>query len=162
MKVYRILNNNAKNWWYFKELRKRGQHKEARLKERESILKEIGDIRKASKNGYFAICRITDNLHYFSKGQNSSSSVNAEKHKNRDYQKMIIASGIPTCSTEFLNEDDAYKLLSMPILKFNLDKDENYIRKDGKFSSCSYVTKQTYKKLLTEQFGHKVSFYNWN
>lgn len=47
MGLYHDLNAHAKSWWHHKELRKRGQHKEAREKERKSIRNDIKTIREA-------------------------------------------------------------------------------------------------------------------
>lgn len=49
--LYSLLNQEAKAWWYYKELRERGAHKEARKKERESILGHIKYIRDTLANG---------------------------------------------------------------------------------------------------------------
>lgn len=45
--IYRLLNQNAKNWWYHKDLRKSGDNQEARKRERRSIKDAVRTIRNA-------------------------------------------------------------------------------------------------------------------
>ena len=52
--IYRLLDQDARAWWYFKQLRRRGMRKEARKQERASIRSHVKDIREALANdGYF-------------------------------------------------------------------------------------------------------------
>ena len=158
MKTYSVLNQKAKNWWHFKNLRKRGQIKEARKLERASILKEIEDIRKAKKNGYFSKGRCSSSLNYFE----GNSSSNCGKHDSPEYTQLIIEMGIPTVNTSELDYDGGADLCyRLPMLKWKLEKDENYIKTDGKYSTWCFVTPKTYKRLLIEAFGDKVKFHNW-
>jgi len=46
-KLYRLLNREAKSWWYHRQLRGLGQHAEARRLERASIRHTLEVIRKA-------------------------------------------------------------------------------------------------------------------
>lgn len=157
METYRILNNKAKNWWYFKELRNRGQLSEARKKERESILKEIDCLRSARNKGYLKIARLGSSITY----KKDNCEAYCEKHGSDDYHNMVIDLGIPTIDTSSLSLSEAIDLCNMPLLKYWLTKDEKHIRDNGKLSSMAYVTKDTYRKLITERFGDKVKFYNW-
>jgi hypothetical protein len=51
--IYSLLNNETKNWWYFKDLRKNGKCDLARQKERASILSDIKFLRQVIKHkGY--------------------------------------------------------------------------------------------------------------
>ena len=52
-KLYRILNNQAKVWWYHRHLRKQGLEEEARQREREAILDDVRVLRAALQNGGF-------------------------------------------------------------------------------------------------------------
>lgn len=45
MSLYADLNADAKAWWYHKDLRKAGNHKEARKRERNSILSSVQHLR---------------------------------------------------------------------------------------------------------------------
>lgn len=46
-KLYRLLNKEAKGWWYHRQLRAQGRHEEARRRERASIRHSLEVIRKA-------------------------------------------------------------------------------------------------------------------
>lgn len=45
--IYALLNNEAKAWWYHLELRRKGQHVEARRRERDSIKSKVETLRAA-------------------------------------------------------------------------------------------------------------------
>jgi len=54
--LYRLLNEDAKAWWYFRRLREWGQVAEARAKERESIRRCIEHVREAAwSSGYLVL-----------------------------------------------------------------------------------------------------------
>lgn len=47
--IYKLLNREAKNWWYFRQLRQQGNDKEARKRERQSILNAVKTLRNAKR-----------------------------------------------------------------------------------------------------------------
>ena len=51
--LYRILNEQAKVWWYHRRLREQGLEEEARKREREAILDDVRVLRAALQNGGF-------------------------------------------------------------------------------------------------------------
>jgi len=62
--IFRLLRQHAKGWWYFKDLRSRGRHEEARAKEHKSTRSLIGQLRETIKNsGYLSIGRGGWTLH---------------------------------------------------------------------------------------------------
>jgi hypothetical protein len=62
--IFRLLRFKAKSWWYFKDLRSRGQDQEAREKEHRSLRSNIKSLREAIKNGgYLSIGRGGWTLH---------------------------------------------------------------------------------------------------
>ena len=157
METYKVLNRKAKNWWHYKKLRKMGRIEEARKLERGSILSQVNQLKKTKINGYYTICRIANGLKYFEK----SSSCHAEVHKCKKYDALVISLGIPTIDTSNLSETEAVKLCTkIPMLKWTLNKDEKFIRDNGAYNTWSFVTFKTYKKILIENFGDKVNFYN--
>lgn len=63
--VYSLLNRDAKNWWYFKQLRDQGAISEARCKERGSIKSKIDTLRHCIKSGgYVNVGRGGWSIHY--------------------------------------------------------------------------------------------------
>ena len=156
MQVYKVLNQKAKNWWYYKELRKRGQHEEARKKERETILKEINDLRQAKKNGYFKKGLYGSSL-YFKRG---NTFATCEKHQCEKYEKLIIDLKIPFIDTSKLSLSERTLVCNLPIVKLELKENEKYIRDNGKYSSMAYVKLSTYKEILRKEFKNKVIIHN--
>lgn len=53
MKLLKALNQDAKNWWVNKDLRKVGKHQEARKREREQIKMRVNDLRLAKQVGAY-------------------------------------------------------------------------------------------------------------
>lgn len=51
--VFRALRSDAREWWYHKDLRKRGQISEARQREHDSLRSNVRSLRQAIANGSF-------------------------------------------------------------------------------------------------------------
>ncbi len=54
-KLYSILNNRTKRWWYHRQLRERGQMAEARRRERAQIRDDVVRLRATLERGGFLI-----------------------------------------------------------------------------------------------------------
>jgi len=87
--LYKTLNREAKNWWWFKELRKQGKASEARQKERRSILDKVELIRTCKRYGghlYLGNASWSLNIysHPISWSSDSTQTVNFNGYYNLD------------------------------------------------------------------------------
>lgn len=82
--LYSILNRDAKNWWYHKQLRSNGNVKAARQAERCFIKQRISDLRLALEVGS-----------YITLG-NYSNSLNFAEHKSGSGTCSKYITGIDT------------------------------------------------------------------
>ena len=79
--IYRTLNNEAKNWWYHLELRKKGHIVEARKRERGAIKNKIKNLRKILEvGGYLSLGNAGWTLHSnsFKTSDTSSQSFSVQ------------------------------------------------------------------------------------
>lgn len=77
MTTYKILNDHSKNWWHYVELRKSGQEKEARKKERQNILSQVKNIRLVlAHGGYLSLGRCLWSFQCFEYQKYEDTSTN--------------------------------------------------------------------------------------
>ena len=111
-KLYRILNWDARRWWYHVELRRQGQFAEARRRERRSIRNTLADLREALKGGgYLAIGRggwtlyISDNRRVEHYGGIAEPTPQACLHL-----------GIPILDSTTIPDDRLVDLIRLPMV----------------------------------------------
>lgn len=109
--IYQLLNRDAKAWWYNKELRKRGEVKEARKRERESILSHVEILR----NAYFAtVGRGGWTIRYNHPGY-LSSELKGYGDVTENIIQCAILLGIPVCDSTTISDDDIYDVVRFPM-----------------------------------------------
>lgn len=91
-RIYALLNQDAKSWWYFRKLRAQGLQKEARSKERDSIKRMLQELRSSLETeGSYATIGYGGTAHYYSANGHVSGIQEGGGH-----WKAILACGIPT------------------------------------------------------------------
>lgn len=116
--LYRVLNAEAKAWWYHQDLRKSGRTDEARRRERKSILSTLDYIRQTLRNGgLLTIGRGGYTLHFARNsklsgyGPDSSGTVAACK-----------LAGVPWVDTRTIPDDRIGEFaVSGPIVKVGIE-----------------------------------------
>jgi len=123
--LYSILNGQARRWWYFRLLRKRGLKEEARRREREAILEDVRILRAALDNGGFLINSWGGwALHYDSRKtlHNSFPGLDAAM------TQACLLLGIPIIDLTTIPDDrikDIFKLPT-PDLLYDPEPEEGY------------------------------------
>ncbi len=134
--LYSLLNGNAKNWWYYKELRKGGNTVEARKGERSSIRREVTTIREAKNGGYAEIAPGGRNV--YTKGYMISGASQA-------IIDAMILRGIPTVDlTEIPAHTRSRFIVSGPMIAVGREPEPftdslSYIDRDTYFTAAWYL-----------------------
>ncbi len=136
--LYRLLNNSAKAWWYHAKLRREGDCKEARKRERQSILSDCAALRQA---------------YYWSVGR-GGFSVHCRRHENATYTvshcsgidapliQACIMRGIPGHDSNPVTDFRA--LLRAPMVSDRPDKPREGDKPYGSFSFAPVEYVQSY------------------
>jgi hypothetical protein len=124
-RLYSILNDQAKRWWYHRLLRKRGEVQEAREREREAILEDVHVLRAALENGGFLINSWGGwTLHYDGRKRLHSSFPGLVAA----IPQACLLLGVPAVDLTTIPEDrikDIFKLPS-PDLLYDPEPEEGY------------------------------------
>lgn len=119
MKLLRALNRDAKNWWVNSNLRKAGNHKAARLREREAIKNRIQDLRLAKQVGaYITLTNYYPGIKYaeYRTGPHSTQTRSISG-MDRDLLKVIAES----CNIPVINLVDAPSQCYNELMNINPD-----------------------------------------
>jgi|CXWL01.1.fsa_nt_gi hypothetical protein len=139
MLVYKLLNQEAKNWWYHSDLRKQGQHDKARELERKSMKGTIETLRNVVKyGGYLSLGRkawsIEVNRHptSWSKADSPSyctTSVQGYYGLNRSthYEAIFHALKLPIIDSRNIDDKQVWDLIAMPLIAKDSQHDSGYI-----------------------------------
>lgn len=113
-----ILKQGARSWWYHVELRKNGNHSEARRREHQSVRSSISSLRETISNGgYLSLGRGGYTLHCSAHstvsgyGCDTSATVRAAKHL-----------GIPCIDTRTIPDSRIYDTISLPMVALSPDE----------------------------------------
>lgn len=109
--LYALLNDEAKRWWYYRQLREQGNVAEARRKERESIRSTIKTIREAQKYpaAYMSWGAYGMTFHY---SRNSRLSGGDPKF----YAEICRRFGIPVIDTRSIPVERITETISIPMI----------------------------------------------
>lgn len=113
--LYSILNQDAQSWWHYKALRKAGQVKEARQKERESIRSSIRHLRATIKNG--------GHLSYGRGGYTLSmgGGGSLSGYGESGTVAACVHLGIPFIDTRTIPDSKISKTINLPMISCNPD-----------------------------------------
>lgn len=137
--IYSLLNKEAKNWWWFAELRKQGKHTEARVKERESIRRHITTIRQALLDGgYFNVGRGGWSVHSYNTTLSGYGDVSAP------IIQAAIRMGLKGIDSTTIPEDLIVKVIGLPLIGIRIVDKPPYCALDR--ASFEYVAGK-YKEL---------------
>lgn len=151
--VYSLLNQESKNWWYHRELRKRGETEEARKRERQSIKSTIETLRKAKKNsGYGYVGRGGWSIYT----TNGSSLSGHERDVNNATIQSAIRAGIVVINTLDIPEDSIWNTVSFPMI--GITEVDNPREVGEPYGSMSYAPLDHVLSLY-ENLG--ATIYNW-
>ena len=110
--LYKILDTKARNWHYFKELRRRGKTEEARVKERASICDSVRVLRQALDNGgYCQVGRGGWAIYYA-----CHSRLEHYGGIDADMVRACIKVGIPVIDTLTIPDQDIAKTINLPMI----------------------------------------------
>jgi len=116
--LYKLLNDDAKSWWYHHRLREQGQVEEARKLEQESILNDLRHLRLAiQNNGFLTVGRGGWTLHY---GKHNRLQGHGCGLDDAIPQACLLL-GIPVLDTTTIHDARLDETLSIPIA--NTDPD---------------------------------------
>lgn len=125
--IYSILNNKAKIWYWHKELRQRGQIKEARMNERKTIRFHVDNLR----NGYLlSIGDFGSHLNWAKK----ESSGWTEVSNIETMIELCNRVNIPIVDSRGFTLDQKMKIIACPI-DINKDNVKEYIEFFNKVKS---------------------------
>ena len=114
--LYSILDKDARAWWWYKELRRKGKVSEARKKERESIKSTIKSLRECLEaKGYLSIGRGGFTLYC------GNSRVQGY---GDTYFKAAMIAGIPVLDTRTISDENITKAVNLPLAAINRTPDE--------------------------------------
>lgn len=132
--VYRILNNEAKNWWWHRDLRKQGKSKEARQLERKSILRSIETLRDVlNHGGYLSLGGSQWSLNIF-EHRSSIDSMSTCKYSLSGYyglnkscylESICKSLGIPVLDSRDLSYDNQWVYIRGPLI--NKETRDGYV-----------------------------------
>lgn len=120
--IYRLLNREAKAWWYHAQLRASGDTAEARKRERASILDHTRMLRAA------VLCRVTRNgwsIETAEAGQ--SSTVTGYGDETAAMVQACLHLGVPTIDTRTARLD---AVLRLPLLGKHAYQSTGYADRD--------------------------------
>lgn len=102
--LYSTMNQDAKAWWHFRELRKQGHTKEARFKERESMLHSITAVKAAKKNGGYFLHGVGGWALYYDNGCSLSGYGDGQP-----YWSLCRFLGVPRVDLRVLTFNQAFE-----------------------------------------------------
>jgi hypothetical protein len=110
--LYSILNTSAKNWWYHRQLRKRGEVKEARRRERKAILDDVRVLRAALENdGFLTHGRGGWILHYEKWARHECRGTGLDAA----IPQACLLLGIPILDSSTIPDERICKVLNFPM-----------------------------------------------
>ena len=113
--LYGILNQDAQSWWHYKALRKAGQVKEARQKERESIRSSVRHLRQTIKNkGHISYGRGGWSL-------NMGGGGSVSGYGDSGTFAAALHVGIPFIDTRTIPDSKISKTISLPMISSKPD-----------------------------------------
>jgi hypothetical protein len=111
VRLYRILDEDARRWWYHKELRRRGAVAEARRRERASIRHSLDTLREALAGGYLAIGRGGWTLHV-----SDNRRVEHYGGITAPTPRACLLLGIPVLDSTTVPDDRLVDLIRLPMV----------------------------------------------
>lgn len=122
-----LLEKNAKDWWYHKELRRQGKVEEAQKRERMSTRSILKDLKDAKANdGWCSVGRGGWTLH-------PRSGVTVSNYVGMDscYPRACIMMGIPVIDSTTIPDSEISQSILFPMAAINPDLPP--------WGSCSYA-----------------------
>jgi hypothetical protein len=114
--LYRILNYEAKSWWYHAQLRKEGQLVEARKRERASIRSWIGTLRQAlASGGGVTVGRGGCAVHY-ALAPDSRSTGRREGYRSDVYIEIAKVVGLPWIDSRTVPDSTVVQTMNCPMV----------------------------------------------
>lgn len=111
-RLYRILDEDARRWWYHKELRRQGAVAEARRRERASIRHSLDTLREAlAGGGYLAIGRGGWTLHV-----SDNRRVEHYGGITAPTPRACLLLGIPVLDSTTVPDDRLADLIRLPMV----------------------------------------------
>jgi hypothetical protein len=147
--LYAILDEDARVWWYHKELREKGKHRVARDKERRSIREHVRPLREALENGGYATISMSGGKYTISYSDNANIS---------GYGWRLVAAaylaGIPVLDFRPVESTAAIMAMPMPVIgdcKFKVqDMVDDAKRDGGKPTALSRVLLHDYLNIAED------------
>ena len=113
--LYTLLNNDAKRWWYHRQLREQGQAAEARKRERDSIREHIKVLKTAVfatvGRGGWSIYYVWDYTH----SKDHLSKLCGYGDTSEPMIQACIMLDIPVCNSITISDDNIYETIRFPL-----------------------------------------------
>jgi hypothetical protein len=108
--LYSLINQHAKRWWYYADLRKKGQLAEARKLERDSIRREVANLRacKATPGGHIGLGRGGASIY--------TKDCRVSGGDNTYYRELGLHVGLPIIDSTTITNDAIYETVSLPMV----------------------------------------------
>lgn len=114
--LYRLMNDDVKRWWYFRQLRDHGATKEARQKERQSILSSLKTWRQViADKGYLRLGEFGSSLHY---KNGTLSGFDPEL-----YITVARRLGVPIIDCREMLMSERFKAINFPLIAIGREPD---------------------------------------
>lgn len=154
--IYALLNADAKNWWYHKQLRRNNNPTEARKRERRSIASHLETLRNAyfwtvGEGGWTVHGR--EELKY---GGKSSGILSGYGDIESPIIQAALRLGVPGYDTSMIpvNHQFVRVVISCPLLSDTKDEPNT----DGEYSGLSYAPPRI---VLSHMAQAGAVVYNW-
>lgn len=119
--LYRLLNTEAKRWWYHAQLREHGATQEARKRERNSIKSTLKTIREAKKNdGFLTLGRGGFTLHY-------STNARLEGYDCDHWLQVANVCKLPTIDSRSMPIGKVLEALRLPMASVGSPDNPDYL-----------------------------------
>ena len=112
LRVYRVLDTDARRWWYHRRLRDDGSTAEARRRERASIREQVRRLRTTLANGgYLHVGRGGWSLHV-----SDASRLEGHGGIGDAIPQACLLVGIPVLDTTTVPDENLLPLLRLPMI----------------------------------------------
>lgn len=112
--VLSILRRDAQAWWYHRELRERGEVKEAAQRERHSIRENVKALRSARDDGYLMLGRGGWTLHQY-KNKGGSACTQGYGDGTRGLPAAARHLGVPVIDTRTIPDHSTLRTIAIPM-----------------------------------------------
>lgn len=134
--IYSLLDENARNWWYHRQLRDQGKAYEARIRERASILSNLAMWRTAK---LLVLTPGRSTVHYGEPSRSGTCS-GYEPDMNLEIARRL---GVLAVDLREMSYEAVVRSISIPMPCGARDPDP-----DERWGSCSYISNEKYAHFM--------------